>query len=50
MKDWIAEIYDNRKDELDIFNFHPEDEDDEKEGSYIYAWYLQETLLIASKR
>ena len=41
MKDWIAEIYDNRKDELDMFNFHPEDEDDEKEGSYIYAWYTK---------
>lgn len=39
MQQFIFEIYEQLKEKLNMFGFSPEDADDEKRNTYVYAWY-----------
>ncbi|MGN0246033.1 MAG: hypothetical protein ACI4DK_08745 [Lachnospiraceae bacterium] len=41
MKEFIKEIYEQYEWELDMFNFHPDEEDDIYETYYVYAWFTK---------
>lgn len=41
MREEIAKIYEENKDDLQMFNFHPDEEDDEKRNCYVYAWFVK---------
>lgn len=41
MQDFIKEIYENHKDDLDMFGFEPDECDDSVPNSYVYAWFTK---------
>lgn len=40
MQEYVARIYAEHEDDFDMFGFEPEELDDEKRDSYVYAWYV----------
>ncbi len=39
MKQFVIDIYKKYKNDFDMFNYHPENLDDELQNYYVYAWF-----------
>lgn len=41
MKEYIRKIYEKYEWELDMLNYHPEEESDIEDNNYVYAWFTK---------